>query len=385
MILKVDDLNLDDKLGSYWNKIRKKNYDYSFEPVREWIITNSKSKLPSGNKNRRNNRLRRALLLFFPLLLLFSCSYRVDRVTPYGDLIKLLINTTYPNSRDQISLLQKTLQISFTEINRKDVPNLTSFIALIKKEPKNKIELIKNKLVDVRGLRTVEISPITYTINESLFSLCFHTVTRRHIDARISDSTKFQKEINNQLEKRGIHNVVVTNIKDGEVVLKSTSEPDIIQSKTDTIAANARITTNKRASSSLSPNKVPEAKVDSLKRVDEYVVVKIFPRSDSLATEEIEGLDYLRSQDEKKINVIVFGWENKQDLVNFFKSENIEVKVERADNKLDVRSNNNNMWASTTDGNVLLILRNGKLVSVCTGKHCADNAAIKFFKLKAET
>ncbi|MBD0368705.1 MAG: hypothetical protein ICV53_21685 [Flavisolibacter sp.] len=245
---------------------------------------------------------------------------------------------------------------------------------------------LKDELVHINGLQAVTINPVTYTVNESLFSIGFHRITNVHVDARIPSRAKFQRQIHHQLESNGIRNVSVYYIKDGEVILKNTALPlapkDVPVNSTDrtNILPKERLTSSsagKPLAHSPSADTVTDIK-------HEYEIIKVFHQSQVLTKEEIKALDYLRIKLGKRANVVKLAWETQQDLLKFFSSHDLEVTVERADDLLNI-SGGKNMRISTSGRNALLIFRYGKLVYICPDKMCADDAAIHFFQLKSES
>lgn len=384
MIVNIENLPSDHNLDPYWKRLKEKNYDQSYNSIADWIRNKADGNQLSRRRNRRNNRFIRAWLFILPLLLLFSCAYRVNRAAAYGDLLAVDVHTAGPESIAQIEHVQKRWNIQFIEVYQDSSNTRASFAALIKKDEGKKLQGIKNDLLQVKGLDTIRMDPITYTINESLFSLALHSITDKHLDAQIPGTKALQREIESQLKESGIPNIILSITESGEMLLESTMQPATPVNKPDTLTTYSKEERGKnQIKSKTTTTKDSIGSSPTVDVANEYTVVKVYHRSEMLTKEELKHLDYLRTKLQGKINLLKFGWEAEPDLVGFFSSHDLEVTVRRADDILDL-SGGKNMNVSTSGRSALLIFRYDKLVYLCPGSTCAEDAAIDFFQLKTK-
>src|SRR6476660_797526 len=85
--------NPTNKLDVYWDAVRNRKYNYSFPAIGDWIReTNNEIKKNRSRQRKRRQRLRWLAAAIIPVLLIVSCTYRVERVEKSGTLINFLID-----------------------------------------------------------------------------------------------------------------------------------------------------------------------------------------------------------------------------------------------------------------------------------------------------
>src|SRR5687767_10254921 len=102
-----------------WDFFRKRNFDDSFPAVSDWIRETHKSIEKSRLKKRKNRRrLRFLAIVLFPILLIVSCTYRVDRIEKLGSLVNFSIAKQENESFQKLSSLQQIFSFSFLEFSQ---------------------------------------------------------------------------------------------------------------------------------------------------------------------------------------------------------------------------------------------------------------------------
>jgi hypothetical protein len=165
----------------------------------------------------RPNYNRWAFAILLPVLFIFSCTYRVNRIEVIGDIISFNINNS---AVQKINILQGRYRFKALEYKNSLNEGLLSFISFVERKAE-KAEAITTYLKQVPTINQLEITPVSAKINESLFSAFVHKTFKVHVDARRIDNEELEKNILLQLKKKGFGNVKVEIGKNGEVQLSN--------------------------------------------------------------------------------------------------------------------------------------------------------------------
>jgi hypothetical protein len=111
-----------------------------------------------------------------------------------------------------------------------------------------------------------------------------------------------------------------------------------------------------------------------------YVVLKLWDGKEALTEREKTGLDYLKKFLQKKnIDVLILNWKDEATVQELSQKYNVTLST-RDDKHLNLHGGSYNM--NTTAAKALVILEDGRPLSLCSGANCEDNAK-RFFKLES--
>lgn len=197
-----------------WDSFRKKKFDDSFPGVSDWIRETHKSIGKSRLKKRKNRRrLTFLAMVLFPIFIIVSCTYRIDRVEKLGSLVNFSIDKQENESFQKLSSLQKMFSFSFLEFSQPTEPGLASFIFFIHGKEKEKLQSITRRLRLLKGLQKLDISPVDYTIRESLFLTFLHKTLQLGRDQE-PKGKELTSKIQTALKNKGL-GFLSANIIDG--------------------------------------------------------------------------------------------------------------------------------------------------------------------------
>jgi hypothetical protein len=191
------------------------------------------------------SRFKLAIAVFLPVLLIFSCTYRVDRTETIGDIVRFSISSHHTAALQQAKGLQSGYGFLPLPPAQASEKGLSSFIAFIKKEKKNS-GLVKNKIESIPTLSQLAVTPVKTKINESLFSALAHKAFNVHIDARRPGKREQEKDIKSQLQREGLNGIEISIGEDRVLQLTVPfTEPLFVQDTTPRDSTPIVIVTSK--------------------------------------------------------------------------------------------------------------------------------------------
>lgn len=209
-----------------WDDIRKRKFDDSFPAVADWIRETNKSLEKSRLKKRKNRRrLTWFAIVFLPVFLIVSCTYRVNRIEELGSLVNFSIDKQENESFQKLSSLQQMFSFSYYNYSQPSEPGMASFIFFIHSKEQKKLISITQRLKSLNGLRKLEISPVNYTIRESLFLTFLHRTLKLGKDQK-PKGKELIRNIQATLKNKGLDflSINITNDSNGNLEFSSTSQ-----------------------------------------------------------------------------------------------------------------------------------------------------------------
>src|SRR5687767_5097425 len=228
----------ENNLDAYWDTIRKKNHDHSFQALADWIRNTHKSIEKSRLKKRKSRRrLTFLAIALLPVILIVSCTYRINRVEKAGNLVNFSIAKQENESFKKLSSLQQMFSFSYYEYLQPAEPGIASFIFFIPGKEPEKLLSITRGLRSLKGLQKLDISPVNYTIRESLFLTFVHKTL--HLGKnREPKSKELTSNIQTALKNKGLDflSANIINDNDGNIEFTSAAQnPDsLVIKNTDT-------------------------------------------------------------------------------------------------------------------------------------------------------
>lgn len=214
--------NPKNKLDVYWDAVRNRKYDDSFPAIVNWIReTNNEIRKNRSRQRKRRQRLRWLAAAVIPLLLIVSCTYRVERVEKSGTLINFLIDERENESLQKLSSLQQVLTFKCYKFSDPDQPGRVSFISFIPGKEEQKLLSITRELKLLNGLSKLDMNSINYNIKESLFLTFFHKTLKlgNHEKPKGKDLVE---PIQATLNKKGLGFLSTNIVNDREVNISFT-------------------------------------------------------------------------------------------------------------------------------------------------------------------
>ncbi|HYF30269.1 MAG TPA: hypothetical protein VD993_04030 [Chitinophagaceae bacterium] len=189
-----------DELNSHWKSIKDADFSASFPETAQWIRENAKS--GRFGRNRTRSRIKWTVAAFIPLLFIISCTYKVDRLEKFGDLINFSLHKGNHTSFQQLASLQKRFGFSSYQLFQPGLPHLASFISLVR----NDAGVIEKELSAVSGVSRLKVSRINYSVRESLFSTFVHTRLKMGASPK-PEKEVIKKAVQNELKTQGFAHV----------------------------------------------------------------------------------------------------------------------------------------------------------------------------------
>lgn len=111
-----------------------------------------------------------------------------------------------------------------------------------------------------------------------------------------------------------------------------------------------------------------------------YVVIKFWNAGSALPDDEKAEMEYLKKYvDKKNVDLVFFPWSSGQELQQTLSKYGFSAEVIN-EKRISIKGENVNL--NTTAGKAVLVLENGKPLSLCSGKNCGEMLK-SFFRLKS--
>ena len=209
--------NAGNNLDALWDMIRKRNADHTFPAMAGWIRETHKSleKLRL-RKRKRIRRWRWFAIIFLPVFLIVSCTYRIDSVEESGTLVNFGIGKQEPLSFQKLSSIQQKFTFTCYEFLRPGLPDIAFFIFFVPRKEEEKLLSITRELQLLNGLGKLDISPVNYTIRESLFSTFLHK-TLNLGNKQKPKGKELVQHIQSTLKNKGLGFLSINILNDNDV------------------------------------------------------------------------------------------------------------------------------------------------------------------------
>ena len=218
--------NEENNLDALWDVIRKRNLDHTFPAMADWIRETHKNLGKLRLRKRRNlKRLKWFAVVFLPVFLIVSCTYRIDRVEESGTLVNFSIGKQETLSFQKLSSLQQKFTFTCHEFLQPGLPGMAFFIFFIPWKEEEKLLSITKELQLLNGLGKLDISPVNYTIRESLFLTFFHETLKLGNEQK-PKGKELAQHIQSTLKNKGLGflSINILHDNDGDVAFVATSQ-----------------------------------------------------------------------------------------------------------------------------------------------------------------
>jgi len=245
--------NTENDLDACWDVIRKRNSDHSVPAIASWIKETYKSLKKSRLQKGKKRRLT-WFAIVIPVFLIISCTIHVDTVKQSGNLVNFSVDKQKKESFQKLSSLQQIFAFTCYEYFQPGIHDMASFIFFIPDKEPSKLFSITNGLKELNGLRKLEISPVNYTIRESLFSTFFHQTLKVGKTQKPKEKELIQN-IRTTLKKKELDflSIHFLNDSDGNIVFTSAVKKPDNSVKTNTNSLPADNKKNQNDQTSIAP------------------------------------------------------------------------------------------------------------------------------------
>lgn len=206
MILKIayQDTNGSD-MDPYWNALRGKNYDASFNDVKSFI--KKKEDIIGRRKKPARNR-KWMLAILIPVLVVVACT-KTERTEAIGYTVSFVA----PENNKQVFQKIQSLTGGTQVVADNNIPGFVSYTFFIP-TGKATTESLTRELQGINGIHQLSIVPVNTQVKESLASRLSYKIFNKHIDATGVPDDVLQQSIEIQLKNSGLD----VNV---EIVLKN--------------------------------------------------------------------------------------------------------------------------------------------------------------------
>lgn len=206
MILKITQPDSDANTNDYFDALRQKNYEASFDGVKNFVLENKYiSRHHRGRKPIRKWQWAIAVLL--PLLVVLACT-KTERTEPVGQTLSYSVPV---GDGDVIRALEPIVEGLQTVISPdRQTPGYLSYTTFIPAQSSQSANAIMAKLKAVRGITFLSILPLNTKVRESLLSQLHSKIFSTHLDANNMSDEEMQNTVNRQLKEQGFHHISVT-------------------------------------------------------------------------------------------------------------------------------------------------------------------------------
>ncbi|CAA9536585.1 MAG: hypothetical protein AVDCRST_MAG96-3955 [uncultured Segetibacter sp.] len=207
MISKVAQQDSDaNNANDYFNAMRQKNYEASFEGVKNFMQKNEHKLLHCRPKQPlRNWQL--ILAVLFPVLVVLACT-KTERTEPVGNTVSFSVPEHDDAARTQLESLIGGLQT--VVLADKQKAGYLSYTCFIPAENSRPADAVIGELKAIKGIAGLSSMPVNAQVRESLLSQVGYKIFSTHVDATAMRDDEMQNTVMRQLKEKGFNNISVT-------------------------------------------------------------------------------------------------------------------------------------------------------------------------------
>jgi len=206
MILKITQQGSDaNNTNDYFDALRQKNYDPSFDGVKNFIAENSE-KLHQRRGRKPIRKWHWILAVLFPVLIVLACT-KTERTEPVGQTISF----SAPDGDATMQVLEPIVGgLQTVVLPDKQKPGYISFTCFIPAQNSGSANAFISGLKGVKGVYGLSMVPVNAQVRESLLAQLGNKIFSTHIDATALRDDEVQNALMRQLKEKGFHHISVT-------------------------------------------------------------------------------------------------------------------------------------------------------------------------------
>lgn len=207
MTLKITQQNADaDNTNDYFDALRQKNYEASFDGVKDFI-TEHKDKLRPSRRRKPLRQWQWVLAVLLPVLVVLACT-KTERTEPVGSAVSFSVPEGDDAARQKLESLVGGLQTVVTPDKQK--PGYLSYTSFIPAQHSRPADAVISQLKAVKGVVGLSVAPMSARVKESLLSQLGYKVFSTHVDATALRDDEVQATVMRQLKEKGFNDISVT-------------------------------------------------------------------------------------------------------------------------------------------------------------------------------
>ena len=206
MILKITQQGSDaNNTNDYFDAMRQKNYDPSFDGVKNFIAENSE-KLRHRRGRKPIRKWQWILAVLFPVLIVLACT-KTERTEPVGQTISF----SAPDGDATMQVLEPIVGgLQTVVLPDKQKPGYLSFTCFIPAQNSGSANAVISGLKGVKGIYGLSMVPVNAQVRESLLSQLGNKIFSTHIDATALRDDEVQNALMKQFKEKGFNHISVT-------------------------------------------------------------------------------------------------------------------------------------------------------------------------------
>lgn len=206
MIVKIKQQDSDAPTNDYFDAMRQKNYEASFEGVKNFIQAN-KAKQRQRRSRKPLPKWQWVLAVLFPVLIVLACT-KTERSEPVGQTVTFSVPVGDGAAIQALEPIIGGWQRVIVPDGQK--PGFLSYTTFIPAQSSRSAAAVLNQLRAVKGLVHLSAMPLQTKVRESLLSQLHSKIFSTHIDAASLSDEEMQNTINRQLKEQGFNHITVS-------------------------------------------------------------------------------------------------------------------------------------------------------------------------------
>jgi hypothetical protein len=207
MILKSTQQDSDaGNANEYFDALRQKNYQASFNGVKNFILEN-KEKFKHRRIKKPLRKWQWVLAVLFPVLVVLACT-KTDSTEPVGQTVSFSVPVGDGAAIKALEPIIGGLQTVIAPDRQKS--GYLSYTVFIPAQSSRSSEAMINKLKGVKGIFGLSSMPVNAPVRESLLSQLGAKIFSTHIDATALSDDEVQNALMRQLKEKGFNHISVT-------------------------------------------------------------------------------------------------------------------------------------------------------------------------------
>ena len=189
----------------YFDTLRQKNYNTSFDGVRNFIKEND-DKLHGRRRRKKISKWQWVLAVLLPVLIVLACT-KTEHIEPVGQTISFSVPVGDGFAIQALEPIIGGLQTIISP-NKKEQGYL-SYTTFISAQSNMSPDVVISKLKAVKGIKGLLAMPINTKVKESLLSQLGSKIFSTHVDANAMSDEEMQNTVNRQLKEKGFEDISV--------------------------------------------------------------------------------------------------------------------------------------------------------------------------------
>ena len=210
MIMKTAHQDSDaNNANDYFDTMRQKNYEASFDGVKNFI-TENKDKVHYRRQKKPLRKWQWVLAVLLPVLVVLACT-KTEHTEPVGHAVSFSVPEGNEAARQALEGIVGRLQTVVSPDKQKR--GYLSYTSFIPAQSSHSAGAVISQLKGVKGIAGLSMAPVNAQVRESLLSQLSSKIFSTHVDATGLGDDELKNTVNRQLKEKGFNNISVTVIR----------------------------------------------------------------------------------------------------------------------------------------------------------------------------